>query len=133
VPGLVPYVAVDGGMGDNIRPALYGAEYAVVAANRMRDPCVERVHVVGRYCESGDFLARDVLVPRLREGDLLAFYSAGAYQYPMASQYNGVPRPCVLLASRGRAAVMVVRETYADLCARDRVPAHLMATVDRSR
>lgn len=129
VPGLTPYVAVDGGMGDNIRPALYGAEYAVVAAGRMRDPCVERVHVVGRYCESGDFLARSVPLPPLEPGDLLAFYSAGAYQYPMASNYNGVPRPCLLLVSGGRAEVMVERETYADLCARDRLPERLRAGI----
>lgn len=122
VPGLVPYVAVDGGMGDNIRPALYGATYTVVTANRMHDPCSERVHVVGRYCESGDFLARDTPLPDLLPGDLLAFYAAGAYQYPMASTYNAVPRPCLLLVAEGRCAVMVARESYADLCTRDRIP-----------
>ncbi len=126
IPGLVSYVAVDGGMGDNIRPALYGAEYTVVLANRMSAPPSAAVHVVGRYCESGDFLARGALLPALEAGDLLAFYSAGAYQYPMASNYNLVPRPCVLLVEGGRAHVMVARETYADLIARDRLPAHLL-------
>ncbi len=127
VPGLVPYVAVDGGMGDNIRPALYGAAYTVVAAGRMHEPCAQQVHVVGRYCESGDFLARDAMLPAPEVGDLLAFYAAGAYQVPMASNYNLVPRPCLLLVANGRADVMVERETYADLCARDRLPERLLA------
>jgi len=125
VAGLTPWVAVDGGMGDNIRPALYQAEYTVAVANRMGEPAVEPAHVVGRYCESGDFLARAVPLPHLRPGDLLAFFSAGAYQYPMSSNYNRVPRPCLLLVGGGRAEVMVERETYADLMARDRLPRHL--------
>lgn len=127
VPGLVPYCAVDGGMGDNIRPALYGAEYTVALANRQPEPgaILEPVHVVGRYCESGDFLAKAVPLPPLVAGDLLALPAAGAYQYPMSSNYNLVPRPCLLLAAEGEAHVMVRRETYADLLARDRLPAHL--------
>jgi diaminopimelate decarboxylase len=126
VPNMVPWVAVDGGMGDNIRPALYQAEYTVAVANRMHEAPEETVHIAGRYCESGDFLARSVRLPRLRPGDLLAFFSAGAYQYPMASNYNRVPRPCLLLVSAGRAHVMVERETIADLLARDRLPEHLL-------
>ena len=125
VPGLIPWVAVDGGMGDNIRPALYQAEYTVAVADRMHAPPEELVHVAGRYCESGDFLARSVPLPRLRPGDLLAMFSAGAYQYPMSSNYNRVPRPALLLVSEGRACVMVERETTADLLARDRLPRHL--------
>ncbi len=125
VAGLMPYVAVDGGMGDNIRPALYGAEYTVVAAGRMGDPAEEAVRIVGRYCESGDFLAREARLPRLEAGDLVAFFSAGAYQYPMASNYNRVGRPCLVLVAAGRAHVMVERETLADLVARDRLPEHL--------
>ncbi len=125
VPGLVPYIAVDGGMGDNIRPSLYGAEYTVVVANRMGAPATQRAHVVGRYCESGDFLARDVSLPSVRTGDLLAFYCAGAYQLPMASNYNRVPRPCVLLVQEGQADVMVERETFADMDARERLPERL--------
>lgn len=129
VAGVTPFVAVDGGMGDNIRPALYGAEYSVVVANRMHDGAEERVHVVGRYCESGDFLANDVELPTLAAGDLLAFFSAGAYQYPMASNYNRVPRPCLLLLSGGQAHVMVERETVADLCRLERIPGHLRPNV----
>lgn len=125
VPGFPPWVSVDGGMGDNIRPALYQAEYTVVTANRMLEDAQETVSVVGRYCESGDFLARAARLPRPRAGDLLAFLSAGAYQYPMSSNYNRVPRPCLLLVRDGDAAVMVERETYADLLARDRLPERL--------
>jgi diaminopimelate decarboxylase len=127
VPGLPPYVAVDGGMGDNIRPALYGSAYRVVVANRMRDPAEERVTVVGRYCESGDFLAKDVPVPRLRAGDRLAMLAAGAYQLPMASNYNRVPRPAALLVRSGHADVILTRETYDDLLRQDRIPPHLAA------
>ena len=127
VPGLMPYIALDGGMGDNIRPALYGAEYAAVLANRRvpADAVLEPVHLVGRYCESGDFLAKAIPLPPLEAGDLIAIPAAGAYQYPMSSNYNLVPKPCVLLASAGEAHVMVKRETYEDLLARDRLPAHL--------
>jgi diaminopimelate decarboxylase len=130
VPGLTPYVAVDGGMGDNIRPALYGASYRVLVAGRPLDPPEERVHVVGRYCESGDFLARDVPLPRVEAGDLLVFPSAGAYQYPMASNYNRVPRPAVVLVRDGDAELIVERETYADLCARERIPERLAPRAD---
>ena len=125
VPGLVPYIAVDGGMGDNIRPSLYGAEYTVVVANRMGEPSTQRAHIVGRYCESGDFLARSVPLPAVQADDLLSFFSAGAYQLPMASNYNRVPRPCVLLVREGHADVMVERETFADLDARERLPERL--------
>ena len=129
VPGLVPYIAVDGGMGDNIRPSLYGAEYTVVVANRCGEAPTQRAHVVGRYCESGDFLARAVPLPAVQAGDLLAFFSAGAYQLPMASNYNRVPRPCVLLVRDGQADVMVERETFADLDARERLPERLRPSV----
>ncbi len=125
VPGLRPFVAVDGGMGDNIRPALYGAEYRAVVANRMYDEATETVRVVGRYCESGDFLVQDAELPEVRAGDLLALFSTGAYQYPMASNYNRVPRPCFLLLGEGRAHVMVERESLEDLCRLEHVPPHL--------
>lgn len=125
VPGLRPFVAVDGGMGDNIRPALYGAEYRAVLANRMYDAATETVRVVGRYCESGDFLVQEAELPEVHAGDLLAVFSAGAYQYPMASNYNRVPRPCFLLLREGRADVMVERESLEDLFRLEHVPPHL--------
>lgn len=113
------YIHIDGGMADNIRPALYGARYTALLANRADAPAEERVHVAGRFCESGDVLLRDIALPRAVPGDLLAVAAAGAYTLSMASTYNLVPRPALLLVGAGRAAVMQRRETYADLVARD--------------
>jgi diaminopimelate decarboxylase len=111
-------VAVDGGMSDNLRPMLYGASYDAALAGRMgRDgvPCT----VVGKHCESGDVLVRDVLLPDPRPGDVLVTPVTGAYGYSMANNYNAVPRPPVIFCSGGDARVVVRRETYEDLDARD--------------
>jgi diaminopimelate decarboxylase len=118
-PSLVGYLHIDGGMADNIRPALYGARYTALLAGRADDPAEERVHVSGRFCESGDVLLHDIALPPAEPGDLLAVAAAGAYTLSMASTYNLVPRPALLLVGGGRAAVMQRRETYADLVARD--------------
>ncbi|MDI3299436.1 MAG: diaminopimelate decarboxylase [Bacillota bacterium] len=126
VPGLPAYVAVDGGMGDNPRPALYGASYAVLAAGAADRPGSVRARVVGKYCESGDFLVEEALLPEVRPGDVLAFPAAGAYQVSMASNYNRFPRPGVLaLGPDGRADWLVRPESEEDLWARDAVPAWL--------
>lgn len=120
VPGLVPYVAVDGGMGDNIRPALYQADYEALLA---RDPVaqpVETVHLAGRYCESGDLLIKQLPLPATKTGDVIAMLSTGAYGYSMASNYNRVPRPAVVFAENGHAQEVVTRETYEDLVSHDR-------------
>ena len=112
------WVAVDGGMSDNLRPALYGARYDVAAAERMDAPgrlCT----VVGKHCESGDELARDVELPDPRPGDVLVTPVTGAYGYSLASNYNAVPRPPVVFCAGGDARVVVRRETYEDLVARD--------------
>lgn len=113
------YLHVDGGMADNIRPALYGARYTALLANRADAPAEEAVHVAGRYCESGDVLLRDALLPRALPGDLLAVAVAGAYTLSMASTYNLVPRPALLLVGGGQARVIQRRETYDDLLLRD--------------
>lgn len=113
------FVHVDGGMADNIRPALYGARYTALLANRADDTATERVHVAGRFCESGDVLLRDAMLPAPQPGDLLAFAAAGAYTLSMASTYNLVPRPPLLLLRDGTCQVAQRRETYADLLARD--------------
>jgi diaminopimelate decarboxylase len=113
------YLHIDGGMADNIRPSLYGARYTALLANRASAPADERVHVAGRYCESGDVLLRDIMLPRARPGDLLAVAVAGAYTLSMASNYNLVPRPALLLVGERRAHLIQRRETYADLIARD--------------
>ena len=121
VPGRI-YVNVDGGMSDNIRPALYGSRYTIELASRASQDERADVTVVGRHCESGDVLARDVaLQSDLRRGDLLAVASTGAYEYAMASTYNKVGRPAVVLVADGQARVILRRETEDDL-ARLEVP-----------
>lgn len=120
-PGGRTFVAVDGGMSDNPRVALYGANYTVALANRQSASQVTPMTVVGRHCEAGDELARDVLLPAdLRPGDLLAFACTGAYNHSMASTYNSVGRPPVVSVADGRVRELVRRETVADLLARDR-------------
>jgi diaminopimelate decarboxylase len=119
IPGVRTYVAVDGGMADNIRPALYGASYSALAAEKAHQPAEETVTVAGRFCESGDVLLRDIALPRLGTGDLLAVPAVGAYCLAMASNYNLVPRPAAVLVNDGRAQLIQRRETYADLIARD--------------
>lgn len=113
--GYEKYVAVDGGMADNIRPALYDASYAVVAAGKMRDICQDKVTIAGKYCESGDILARDVWLPPLEAGDILALPVTGAYCIPMASNYNGALKPAVVMVSGGKSRLVRRREEYADL------------------
>ncbi|MBX6377805.1 MAG: diaminopimelate decarboxylase, partial [Clostridia bacterium] len=125
VEGLRHFVAVDGGMADNPRVALYGARYTAVLANRVREAPDARVTVVGRFCESGDVLLRDTMLPWPRPGDLLAIFSTGAYHYSMASNYNRFPRPAIVFAREGRAELVVERETYDDLVRHDRLPDHL--------
>ncbi len=119
IPGVRRYVAVDGGMADNIRPALYGARYTAALANRAGGTEREVVTIAGKYCETGDVLMWDVALPPLRPGDLVAVPAAGAYCLPMASNYNHACRPAVILVRDGRAEVMRRRETYADLLACD--------------
>ncbi|MCU0495381.1 MAG: diaminopimelate decarboxylase [Chloroflexaceae bacterium] len=113
------YLHVDGGMADNLRPALYGARYTALLANKADAPATQTVHVAGRYCESGDVLLRDAPLPPAAPGDLLAVAVAGAYTLSMASNYNMVPRPAVLLLRDGQARLIQRRETEEDLLARD--------------
>ena len=115
VPGVRKFVSVDGGMGDNIRPALYQAEYEVVAANKASAEPVEKVTVAGKYCESGDLLASDVMLPLIESGDLLAVPTTGAYCPSMASNYNLNPRPPMVLVADGRSRLIRRRESYQDL------------------
>jgi diaminopimelate decarboxylase len=117
IPGVRRYVAVDGGMGDNIRPKLYGARYeAFLASDPDRSPDGE-VTIAGKYCESTDILISDIAMPPLAPGDVIAVPAAGAYCLAMASNYNGMPRPEVLMLRDGEARVMRRRETLDDLVA----------------
>ena len=115
VPGVRKFVSVDGGMGDNIRPALYQAEYEVVAANKADWEPVEKVTIAGKYCESGDLLASDIMLPKLESGDLIAIPATGAYCPSMASNYNLNPRPPMVLVKDGQSRLIRRRESYQDL------------------
>ncbi len=118
IPGVRTYVSVDGGMSDNIRPMLYDAEYQGMIANRADAPADTTVTVVGKHCESGDILIRDAVIAKPEPGDILVMPATGAYCYAMASNYNGSPRPAVVLVDEGRARVIIEREQYADLVAK---------------
>lgn len=117
IRGVRTYVSVDGGMGDNIRPALYGAKYTARVANQMHAAPAMRASIAGRYCEQGDLLIEDVALPRVNPGDLLAIPNAGAYQIPMSSNYNLIPRPAVIAVRDGKARIIRRRETLADMLA----------------
>lgn len=115
IPGIRTYVAVDGGMSDNIRPALYQAKYRAIAANKMDLPPEQTVTICGKCCESGDILVRDAKLPRLTRGDLLAIPDTGAYGYSMASNYNMIPIPAVVLVGQDEERLIVRRQSYEDL------------------
>jgi diaminopimelate decarboxylase len=115
IPGVRTYVAVDGGMADNIRPSMYDASYTAEIANRTATGPCERVRIAGRFCESGDVLIEDIALPEVEVGDLIAVPASGAYQLPMASNYNAVPRPAVVMVANGAARTIRRRETYADV------------------
>jgi len=118
IPGVRTYVSVDGGMSDNIRPMLYDALYEGKLANKAGQTADTRVTVAGKHCESGDILIRDVVLARPEPGDILVMPATGAYCFSMASNYNGSPRPAVILVSEGSARVIIERESYADLVAK---------------
>jgi diaminopimelate decarboxylase len=114
------YVAVDGGMSDNIRPALYDADYSCTIASRASGATPVLARVVGKHCESGDILVKDEFLPSdIRAGDLLAVPVTGAYCRSLSSQYNHVPRPPVIAVRGGLAHQIVRRETIEDLLALD--------------
>jgi diaminopimelate decarboxylase len=119
VPGVRTYLAVDGGMSDNLRPMLYGSRYDGVIADRAADDPDTTVTVAGMHCESGDILIRDVELAAPRAGDVMVTPATGAYGYSMANNYNGMTRPPVVFCRDGDARAVVRRETYDDLMARD--------------
>ncbi len=117
IPGVRRYVAVDGGMGDNIRPKLYGARYEAYLASSPEAAADGKVTIAGKYCESTDILITDIEMPALHTGDVIALPAAGAYCLAMASNYNGMPRPEVVMVRDGEARVIRRRETLDDLLA----------------
>lgn len=129
IPGIRKYVSVDGGMGDNPRPALYQAKYEACAANRMTEANTEKVSIAGKCCESGDMLIWDIELPALQAGDILAVASTGAYNYSMSMNYNRLPRPAMVLVGGGKADLIVRREDYADLIRNDVIPERLRSSV----
>ncbi|EGT3616740.1 diaminopimelate decarboxylase [Clostridium perfringens] len=115
IPNIRKYVSVDGGMSDNIRPALYSANYESLIANRVYDNSKEVVTIAGKCCESGDVLLNSIEMPRMKTGDILAIMSTGAYGYSMANNYNRIPKAAVVSVSNGISRIMCKRETYEDL------------------
>lgn len=115
IPGVRTYVAVDGGMADNPRPSLYGAKYNGVIANKIDLEPTDLITIAGKCCESGDILIWDLKVPKVQSGDILAVLSTGAYNYSMASNYNKLPKPAVVMCSEGVDKLIVKRETYEDM------------------
>ncbi|MFZ5641391.1 MAG: diaminopimelate decarboxylase family protein, partial [Bacillota bacterium] len=116
------YVAVNGGMTDNPRPALYQARYEAMLANKAKETKQEVVSIAGKCCESGDMLIWDVNLPQVESGDILAVSSTGAYNYSMSSNYNRIGRPAVVLVYKGPADLIVRRESYDDIVKNDILP-----------
>ena len=122
--GIRKYVCVDGGMTDNPRHALYNAQYDVAIANKMNEVKSEKVTIAGKCCESGDVISKDVYLQSPITKDILAVFCTGAYNYSMASNYNRIPRPPVVMVENGKSYLIVDRETYEDLIKNDKIPQH---------
>lgn len=125
IPELVKYISVDGGMTDNPRPALYGSKYYAVNAERYGEEKTEKVTIVGKCCESGDVLVRDIDFPRMKPGEIIAVFNTGAYNFSMASNYNAALRPAVVLLGDDTAEVIVRRQTYEDILRGQFIPERL--------
>ena len=115
IPGVRTYVAVDGGMSDNLRPMLYDSRYEAMLADKAEAPATDVVTIAGKHCESGDVLVRDVHIAPPEPGDILVTPATGAYGYAMANNYNAQPRPAVVMVAGGRARVIIERETWDDV------------------
>ena len=125
VPNGRTYRAVDGGMADNARPSLYQAKYTVDIANKPNEEKNQKVTIAGRFCESGDILAKDVMLPEIEEGDVVCFYTTGAYGYSMSGNYNRVLKPAAVLVNNGKSDIIINRQTFEQLCESDVVPERL--------
>ena len=125
IRGIRKYINIDGGMGDNIRPALYEAKYEAINSTRANENPVEKVSIAGKCCESGDVIIKDVLMPKTVRGDIIAVFTTGAYGYSMASNYNRNPIPAVVLVNDGKSDIIVKRESYDDIIRNDVIPPRL--------
>lgn len=125
VPKGKKYFAVDGGMADNPRPSMYQAEYYAEIANKPDFELQQDVTIAGRFCESGDILIKNIKLPQLEEGDILCVYNTGAYNYSMASNYNRVQKPAMVLVNNSQSDIIIKRETLDDLIAHDEIPHRL--------
>ena len=125
IPGVKKYVAIDGGMFDNPRYALYESKYTVMLANRANEECTEIVSIAGKCCESGDIIAVNVPLPKAESGDIVAVLSTGAYNYSMAMNYNRNKIPPCVLVNEGKGEYIVQPQTYADIARNDVIPARL--------
>ena len=129
VPNSTKYVAVDGGMADNLRPAMYQAEYhAQIASKPECSDALQKVTIAGKFCESGDILIKDIELPNPEEGDILCVYNTGAYNYSMASNYNKAQKPAMVLVNNSQSDIIVNRETFEDLISHEVVPNGLKST-----
>jgi len=126
VPKGKTYFAVDGGMADNARPSMYQAEYYAELVNKPEAELSSQVTIAGRFCESGDILIKDIKLPELEEGDILCVYNTGAYNYSMASNYNRVQKPAMVLVNNSQSDIIIKRETLEDLISHDEIPDRLI-------
>ncbi|GMK46283.1 diaminopimelate decarboxylase [Paenibacillus glycanilyticus] len=129
IPGVRKYIAVDGGMMDNPRPALYQSQYEAILANRANEANTETVTIAGKACESGDKLIIDLELPKAVTGDLLAVSCTGAYNYSMASNYNRFRRPAVVFVKDGQSDLVVQRESLENIVGNDVIPARLLKSL----
>lgn len=125
VPKGKKYFAVDGGMADNARPSMYRAEYLAQVANKPDYELAQTVTIAGRFCESGDILINNITLPELEEADILCVYNTGAYNYSMASNYNRVQKPAMVLVNNSQSDIIIKRETLEDLISHDVIPDRL--------
>lgn len=125
IPGIKKYVAVDGGMFDNPRYALYQSKYTAILANRANEKCTEKVSIAGKCCESGDLIGVDMPLPEVKTGDILAVLTTGAYNYSMASNYNRNAVPPAVLVNDGQAEYIIKPQTYEDIVRNDLIPERL--------
>lgn len=119
IPNVRKYISVDGGMTDNLRPALYQAKYEAVIANKANQQATEQATIAGKCCESGDVLIWDLPLAPVETGDLLAVFSTGAYGYSMASHYNRFSKPAVVFVEKGKDQLVIKRESYKDVVRND--------------